>query len=328
MDSLDRLLLDRIQRNFPLTPRPFNVLAESWSVTEEEVRKRIERLKRERIVRQISGIFNTGALGYRSSLVAMSVPAEHLERAAAVVNGYPGVSHNYLREGSYNMWYTIAVPPGQSLEAKVGELARESGGWSALVLPAVKKYKLAVVLDVLEEGDTETGDEPLRSPVLEATATFQATGENIRIVRTVQEDLPLVPRPFKFWAEDLRMNESALLEILADWTARGFMRRFAAVLNHRQAGFSANGMVVWRCPEERIDEAGATLAARQEVSHCYHRPAYPDWPYNLYAMVHGRTREDCEAVAGRLGESVQLMDYRILFSTREFKKIRLKLFWD
>jgi DNA-binding Lrp family transcriptional regulator len=124
------------------------------------------------------------------------------------------------------------------------------------------------------------------------------------------------------------MTEHSLLELLADWTARGFMRRFAAVLNHRQAGFGGNGMVVWLCPEERIDELGSILAAHQEVSHCYHRPAYPEWPYNLYAMVHGRTREDCESVAVRLGESVGLMDYRILFSTREFKKIRLKLFWD
>lgn len=328
MDSVDRMLLDRIQRNFPLVPRPYRVLSEGLFTSEEDVQGRIARLKRDRIVRQISGIFNTGALGYRSSLVAMSVPTEDLERAAAVVNAYPGVSHNYLREASYNMWYTIAVPPGQSVSGKVEELARDSGGWSALVLPAVKKFKLAVVLDVLEEGDAEVCDERVRTPALEASTVFRATPENVRIVRCVQEDLPHVAQPFRVWADEVGMSELSLLELLADWTARGFMRRFAAVLNHRQAGFGGNGMVVWLCPGERIDQVGSILAAHQEVSHCYHRPAYPEWPYNLYAMVHGRTREDCESVAVRLGESVGLMDYRILFSTREFKKIRLKLFWD
>jgi len=328
LDSIDRMLLDRIQRTFPLVPQPYLALSEGLSLTEGDVRARIAQLKRDRIVRQVSGIFNTGALGYRSSLVAMAVPEEHLERTAAIINAYPGVSHNYLREASYNMWYTIAVPPGDSLEEKVRELAREAGGWSALVLPALKKFKLAVVLDLLEEGDAEAGDERTRLPALEATTRFDPNPENIRIVRCVQEDLPLAIRPFQEWAGDLGMTEASLLDLLADWMARGFMRRFAAVLDHRQVGFAGNGMVVWSCPSERVDELGPILASHQEVSHCYHRPAYPEWPYNLYAMVHGRAREDCESVARRLGEAVGLMDYRILFSTREFKKIRLKLFWS
>lgn len=105
------------------------------------------------------------------------------------------------------------------------------------------------------------------------------------------------------------------------------MRRFAAILNHRQVGFNANGMVVWDCPEGRLDEIGLILATQSEVSHCYYRPGYPDWPYNLYAMVHGRSVDDCQKIAAKLGRVVQLPDYRILFSTREFKKIRLKLFW-
>jgi DNA-binding Lrp family transcriptional regulator len=106
------------------------------------------------------------------------------------------------------------------------------------------------------------------------------------------------------------------------------MRRFAAVLNHRQVGFHANGMVVWDCPVEQMDALGKTLASHAEVSHCYHRPAHPGWPYNLYAMIHGRSVEECRAVAEKLAASIGLPDFRILFSTREFKKIRLKLFWD
>ncbi|MFP5211775.1 MAG: Lrp/AsnC family transcriptional regulator, partial [Acidobacteriota bacterium] len=242
------------------------------------------------------------------------------------VNGYPGVSHNYLRPGNYNMWFTIAVPPGKSLEEAVGELAARAGGWKTLILPALRKYKLAVVLDVLEEGDM--GDERMDLPPVESVEPFQLTETNIRVVRCIQEDLPLVERPFETWARTLGMGEADLLALIARWLKGGSMRRFAAILNHRQVGFRANGMIVWNCPEERIDELGRTLSSHPEVSHCYFRPSYPDWPYNLYAMVHGKSVEECEKIAGRLGESIGLYDYRIHFSTKEYKKIRLKLFWE
>lgn len=329
MDALNRMLLDRVQRSFPLVAKPYQALGETLDVTEEEVRRLIGLLKEKKLVRQISAIFNTGALGYRSSLVAMAVPESRLDNAIAAVNGYAGVSHNYLRPGKYNMWYTIAVPPGQKVEEVVQELSEAAGGWPVLILPALRKYKLAVVLDVLEEGEGEPGEESRPGlPMVEATGNFEPTRENIRIVRCIQEDLPLVEKPFEVWAEALGMTEDGLLRTMAEWLDRGIMRRFAAVLNHRRVGFGANGMVVWSCPEDRIDEYGSILASHGEVSHCYYRPSYPEWPYNLYAMVHGRSMEDCERIARKLGRAITLEDYRILVSTREFKKIRLKLFWD
>ena len=328
MDFVGRLLLDRIQRSFPLVSKPYEALAAGVGISEAEVRERIGELKRRRQVRQISAIFNTGALGYRSSLVAMAVSDNQLEATAQVVNAYPGVSHNYLRPGTYNLWYTIAVPPGVSLETKVGELTRAAGGWPTIVLPARRKYKLAVVLDVLEEGEAEATFEQPGGSVLEAKEAFETTAENIRTVRCIQEDLPLVERPFEAWAAALKVDEAVLLERIARWLNKGFIRRFAAVLNHRQVGFSANGMVVWHCPEGRIDECGIVLSSHAEVSHCYHRPAHVEWPYNLYAMIHGRSEDDCRMIADRLARAIRLPDFRILFSTREFKKIRLKLFWN
>ena len=328
MDDLDRILLDRVQRSFPLVPRPYQALSEGLEIDGNAVQDRLGALKQQRLVRQISAIFNTGALGYRSSLVAMAVSEGELDRAAAVVNRYPGVSHNYLRPGVFSMWYTIAVPPGKTVENTVKELSEAAGGWPTLILPALRKYKLAVVLDVLEELEGDVGEEKTDIPLMESTAPFVPTRENIRIVRCLQEDLPLVERPFMAWAEELGMSESELLSLITEWIARGFMRRFAAVLNHRQAGFNANGMVVWNCPEDQIDEKGRILATFPEVSHCYHRPAYPLWSYNLYAMVHGRTMEECRKIAEKLGDAIRLREYQILFSTREFKKIRLKLFWD
>jgi DNA-binding Lrp family transcriptional regulator len=326
LDAINRALLDRIQRSFPLVSEPYRVLSEGLGITEEEVRGRIGLMKEKRLLRQISAIFNTGALGYRSSLVAMAVPESHLDEAASVINQYLGVSHNYARQDAYSMWYTIAVPPGRSLDDTVGALSKAAGGWPTLILPAIKKYKLAVVLDVLEDGESGEGHQDL--PRVDASDVFRPTDENIRRVRCIQEDLPLVEKPFGLWAAQLEMSEEALLDLVESWVGGGIMRRFAAVLNHREVGFEANGMVVWKSPLDRIDECGRTLAAFPEVSHLYYRPSHPEWPYNLYAMVHGRKREDCEKTVARLGDAIHLHDYRILFSTREFKKIRLKLFWD
>lgn len=328
LDAINRMILDRIQRAFPIVSSPYRVLADGLEVGSEEVMRRIKSLKEKGLVRQISAIFNTGALGYRSSLVAMAVPEAQLDRAVAAINHYPGVSHNYYRPAQYNLWFTIAVPPGQSLEEIVTGLASSAGGWPTLVLPALRKYKLAVVLDVLEDGESASADENLAVPKVDANGLFEPSPQNIRIVRCIQEDLPLEERPFGNWAKRLGMAESELLELIAEWLKKGLIRRFAAVLNHRQVGFSANGMVVWSCPLERIDEYGGILASHAEVSHCYHRPAYPAWPHNLYAMVHGRTKEECRKIADKLAEAIHLHDYVILFSTREFKKIRLKLFWE
>ena len=328
MDSTSRVLLDRVQRSFPIVSEPYRSLSEGLEISEEQVRERIGLLKRNRVIRQISAIFNTGALGYRSSLVAMAVPQEVLDGAAQAVNSYPGVSHNYLRPGNFNMWFTIAVPPGQELDAAVSELSARAGGLPTLLLPALKKYKLAVVLDVLEDGDWDQTEEKPELPPTESLTRFRPTPANVAIVKCIQEDLPLVPRPFGVWAESLKMREPELLAIVSDWVRQGFIRRFAAVLNHREVGFRANGMVVWNCPQDRIDAIGAIVASYPEVSHCYSRPAYQDWPYNLYAMVHGRTREECRSIAQRLAEATGLCNFRILFSTREYKKIRLKLFWQ
>ena len=328
MDSTNRILLDRVQRSFPIVSEPFRALGDGIDISEEEVRERIGLLKEQKAIRQISAIFNTGALGYRSSLVAMAVPEGELERAAQTVNAYPGVSHNYLRPGNFNMWFTIAVPPGESLEEVVGRISARAGGWPALVLPAIKKYKLAVVLDVLEEGDWEHTEEKAELPPTESRTSFPSSPENIRLVKCIQEDLPLVRKPFQLWAAELGMEEADLLATVSEWMGEGTIRRFAAVLNHRQVGFRANGMVVWNCPAEQIDSKGDILASHPEVSHCYYRPAYPQWPYNLYAMVHGRSPVECEAIAAKLARATRLDKFQILFSTKEFKKIRLKLFWD
>lgn len=145
-------------------------------------------------------------------------------------------------------------------------------------------------------------------------------------MRALQKDLPLEPRPFLSLASDAGMGEEELLDHARRFLEDGEMRRFAAVLFHRRAGFTANGMVVWNVPAERVAAMGEVLASYPAVSHCYQRPSYPDWPYSLFTMVHARSREECECLVAEMAEATGIHDHATLYSLREFKKVRVRYF--
>lgn len=149
------------------------------------------------------------------------------------------------------------------------------------------------------------------------------------IVRVLQDGVPLVGRPYQAMASRLQMSEDELLAAIEELMQRGIIRRFGAMVNHQELGYVANAMIVWRVPEDRIDEVGEIMAGFQEVTHCYQRPAYPpDWPYNLFTMVHGRKREDCQEIALRLAQASGIVDYRLIFSLDELKKSGMKYFLE
>ncbi len=148
------------------------------------------------------------------------------------------------------------------------------------------------------------------------------------IIKYMSGDMGGDLRPYNVIAEKIGVTESEIIERVARFEKTGLLRRIGAVLGHRRAGFSANGMVVWNVPDERIDEVGAVLASFRQVSHCYVRPRLPHWPGNLYTMVHGATKDACKDVVRKMSETTGLEDYRILFSTREFKKTSMVYFAD
>jgi DNA-binding Lrp family transcriptional regulator len=152
------------------------------------------------------------------------------------------------------------------------------------------------------------------------------TDEQKRIVRVAQGDLPLASEPFTEWASEAGCTTEGLLTQLRAWLRSSVIRRFGAILDHHKAGFQANGMAVFRVPPERVDVAGARLAERPEVTHCYQRPTLPDWPYNLFAMVHGRSAEEVQRVVASAAEELGVSDYDILFSSTEYKKTSMTYF--
>jgi len=320
MDAADRRLLNLMQKDVPLVTRPFADLGERLGMGEDEVLSRARRLKEGEIIRQISAIFDSRRLGYSSTLVAMDIPEEAIEESAGRISEHPGVSHNYKRDNPFNLWFTLTLPPDSDLEAEVQRLAEEAKARRARILPALRLFKIGVELD-LEQG-TNAAERRQRSK--EPPRSFSE--EDLAYVRVLQQDLPLEPLPFRGWAESLGVSEEEMFARAKDLEESGVMRRFAAVIRHQKAGFTANGMICWRIPEEQLPDLGYRLADYPQVSHCYQRPVYPDWPYSVFSMVHALSREKCEEIARQMSEEIGISDYAILYSTKEYKKERVKYY--
>jgi DNA-binding Lrp family transcriptional regulator len=324
LDSVDKKLLNEIQWVFPLAERPYLEIANRHGISEDEVMRRISAMKSIGIIRQINAIFDTRRLGYKSALVAFAVRPDRLDRVAERINEHPGVSHNYERNHQYNMWFTLAVPPGSDMKEDLDRMAALDGVIKYRVLPTLKLYKIGVRLDMVNE-DAEspkpTDDVKQLNP-----EKVELSDRDKEFIRELQKDLNVIAEPFRELASNLRITTAELFAKAREYEEIAIMRRFAAILRHRDAGFVANGMVVWQVPEERIDEVGFKLAGFPQVSHCYRRPIYPDWRFNLFSMVHARSLQAAEKMAEEMSETIGVKDYQILFSSREFKKERVKYF--
>jgi DNA-binding Lrp family transcriptional regulator len=324
IDETDRKLLNDIQWVFPLVDRPYLEMSKQYSLSEQEVMRRITGLKKLGLIRQVNAIFDTRRLGYKSALIAFAVEPDKLDAVADKVNEHPGVSHNYERNHEYNMWFTLAVPPDSDMKDELNRMSALDGVTKYRLLPTLKMYKIGVKLDMVNE-DAEKPKQTEEVKELNPDR-LEITERDKEFVRELQKDLPVIEEPFKEMAQNLGITTQELFAKAREYEKVGLMRRFAAILRHRDAGFVANGMVVWNVPEDKVDSAGFALAAFPQVSHCYRRPVYPDWKYNVFSMVHARSLEAAEKMAVEMSKQIGVSDYRILFSSREFKKERVKYF--
>jgi siroheme decarboxylase len=329
LDDLDRKLLNLMQGQFPLAPRPYAAVAEKAEVTEAEVMARVQRLLDDRIIRQVTPIYDTRAFGYGSMLVAAKVDPEHPWRAATIINSHPGVSHNYLRNHEFNMWFTIAVEEDSvlGLQGTLDLLQELTGAESIRQLPTLKLFKIRMDLEMEAGTDRLASAAEVVEPAPDTKVPYDE--RDVAVVRATQGDLPVVSEPYAPAAAELGWTVPELLEHMEGMKERALLRRVAAILFHRRAGFSANGMGVWKVPEDRIAELGPRMAAYRGISHCYQRPTYPDWPYSVFTMAHGRSKEECDAILDAIGEQIEGIEGRAtLYSSTEFKKIRLQYFTD
>jgi DNA-binding Lrp family transcriptional regulator len=328
LDDTDRRLLNLMQGSFPIATHPYRHVAGLAGIPEAEVMSRVSRLLEQRIIRQVTPIFDTRALGYSSMLVAAKVDPEHPHRAAQVINEHPGVSHNYLRNHEFNLWFTIATEPDSKLglQGTLDVLARESGAESVRQLPTLKLFKIRMDLEM--EGDTKalSSAAEVKEPIDLEPQPYDET--DVAVIRALQGDMPVVEEPYAPAAAELGMPQERLLDHLAGMQERGILRRVAAILYHRRAGFSANGMGVWKVPDDQIYDIGCRMASVRGISHCYQRPTYADWPYSVFTMAHGRSKEECDAVLDAIAEQTGIHERATLYSSTEFKKIRLLYFTE
>ena len=327
----DRLTLQMIQARVPLVREPYARLAAELECDEGDLLDRLSRLRAaDGVVREISGVFDAGSLGYRQVLAAFAVGSAGMDGAGQAVAAHPGVSHCYARQGRYDLWFTLAVSPASSLgmEATLARLADQANARASLMLPATRCYKLRLTMPLLMNGLDldETSLEPPVGPFPPRPAP--PSEEQVRAVRALQVDLPNRPDPFSGLAELHGLGADMLLVHAADLLAAGRMRRYAAVLRHRAAGAMANVLVAWRADPQAAEAAGIAAAQVQAISHCYLRRQEVDWPYSFYTMIHGRDRPSCLRTIDHVAAVTGLEDRAELWTVKEYKKQRVRFFTD
>jgi DNA-binding Lrp family transcriptional regulator len=337
LDALDERLLDLAQADFPLTARSFEDLGRSLGIDGEACLERARRLRRDGYIRFFGPVVNTRSLGFHSALCAFRTPPERLEAAAEIVSGHPGVSHNYQREDVFNLWFTLAVPPHLDLQRDFEILKRRARPESALLLPALRTFKIRMVLQLGGPetstpeatrghgvGGTQSDKHGAGSGGSTTTANLSETESEI--LSRAESGLELVAAPFEPVARELGLDVNKVLETLRSLMRRGVVRRFGVLLHHRKAGFAHNEMTAWSAPADQVVAWGERLAAEPRVSHCYERPAHAEWPFNIYAMIHGRDADETARLVEILRADLGAEPPRRLVSVREFKKVRLSYF--
>jgi DNA-binding Lrp family transcriptional regulator len=322
-------VLNIIQSDFPFEWRPFKKIGEMVGLDEDEVIDFVRENFEKRIIRQICAIFDTRSLGYKSTLVAAKVRKEKEDFAARVINQHPGVSHNYRRNHEFNIWFTIAVPPNSKigLEKTVKILEKISGADEMIMLPTIKLYKIGVVLDMTGEEDP-AGEEKYKYYTEQERKSNGVSPDEIPAILALQENIFPEKEPFARIVEKYNFSFDELKSWYEKFKAEGKIRRYAAILYHKRAGFKYNVMAVWEVsgPDEYIDSVGMKFASFRSVSHCYRRPTYPSWPYSIFTMIHARDEEEANYVIKKMSEETGIKNYAGLVSTKEYKKVRLRYF--
>jgi DNA-binding Lrp family transcriptional regulator len=325
LDITDKKILNILQTTFPISKTPFKTIGLSIGITGEEVIGRILTLKRERVIRQISAIFDSHNIGYKSTLAAFKVSDNLIDTAANILNAHEGVSHNYLRDNPYNIWFTITLPQKDDLKKEIELLNDASNAADYIILPTIKLFKIGVNFDMTGEDNTSINFFS-HNDFKEDSEIFVSDFEK-KCIKELQKDLEIVDEPFEIYSDILGVSQEELLKIISKFIAEKKMRRFACVLYHQKAGFSYNIMGIWKSKEEDIEKNGKLMSGIKEVSHCYQRAIYPGkWEYNIFTMMHTKSEEEAHLVMKNVSELTGIKDYASLRSIKEFKKVRVKYY--
>lgn len=307
-----------LQQGIEITSNPFSSIAANLNMKEDRVVSQLSNALKSGLARRFGAVFDSHKLGYSSTLCAVDVPRDDIERVASLLTPHPGITHCYEREGHPNLWFTMtALKNGLSKE--ITTLQTRIPNATIINLPATQRFKIATIMNI-ETGRSEVPAKQPNSADTGKTDVPDFSEKDKAVIRAMQGTIPICPAPFAAIAERVDLKTEDLLSRLRDWQCTGIIRRIGLILRHREAGFSANGMCVWEVEPDSITKHGVALASCPEVTHCYHRPAHANVPFNLYAMVHADSLEAARGILEDISRHAGLPTGRMLVSVREFKK--------
>lgn len=322
MNTLTKRLLNDFQRSFPLNPEPFDRIAQELDISTERLLDYLRDLQLSGVVSRIGPVFRPNTVG-ASTLAAMSVPPDRLEQVAAIVNSFDQVNHNYEREHRFNLWFVVTAQDMQNVRNTLDAISQQTG-CKVMSLPLLKDYHIDLGFHMPFDSEPDIREVAGQPPLEQASQTApSASGSAEDLIDAIQNGLPLVPRPYLEIAERLGCSESEIIDQLRKLLDNGIIKRLGIVVRHHELGYRANAMVVWNVPDEQVDHVGIQLGDQDCVTLCYRRPRrLPDWPYNLFCMVHGRDRGDVRACIDRMREALDIdaIPHEVLFSGRRFKQ--------
>ena len=322
MINLEQQLLNDYQRNFPLVSKPYSHIARELKTDTTTVLELLDELNDRGKVSRVGPVFKPNTLGV-STLAAMNVPADQLEKVAALVNAFPEINHNYEREHDLNLWFVAVASDQNKLDAVIDEI-RTSSGYEVMSLPLLKEYHIDLGFS-MSAGSRKKADQNNKT----TTKNSFDHKEDGHLIAAIQAGLPLTERPYFAIGEQIGLTEQTVIRKISDLQKNGIIRRMGVVVRHHELGYRANAMLVWDVPDDRIDELGKRLSAEDVVTLCYQRPRIkPHWPYNLFSMIHGKSRDEVMDCIERIVEKLALnnMPYEILFSVKRFKQCGAKYY--
>lgn len=323
MTELELHLLNDFQRDFPLVPAPFGVMAGRLGASEADVLETLIQLQARGAVSRVGAVFRPHSIG-SSALAALAVPAAELDEVAQLVNGYAEVNHNYEREHRYNLWFVVAAADEARVREVLAEIEQRTG-CPLLHLPMIEDYHIDLGFDLVQPHQGQRSATAKRTPAPTDTLHRAAVPQpsETALIGAVQQGLPLVPRPYAEIGAGIGLSESEVIAGLAHLAEQGIIKRMGVVVRHHELGYRANAMVVWDILDDQVGALGHCVGKFDFVTLCYRRPRrLPAWRYNLFTMIHGQDRDEVLSLVAQLKEQCGLQDiaHEVLFSRRRFKQ--------
>lgn len=340
MNDKEAELLVAVQRGIPVAERPFAVLAERCGMSENAVISFVQRLLNSGEARRFGAVFDSRRLGYRSALCCMRIPDEQISDIAQHVVALRGVTHAYQRgwvdelppesagapgQNKWpNFWFTLAAP-AKNFSQELDALRTACAPHCIYELPSLNRFKIDVIFD-LRKGARVTQKTARPAINLNSTESYELNSAQQAIVRYLEGDLPVTADFYGQLAKHLGLAKDELLKTLTLWESSGVLRRIGLLLRHREVGFLANGMCCWNVAQGDILEVGRRVSQCREATHCYERPMFELFPFNLFAMIHTTSWHDTQSLFQRISDDCGLSGGQLLLSVREYKKTSMQFF--